>query len=220
MPRDETTVGREPLSSFLARAVAAAVVGMLVARALGADRLVMPLTVAASTGFVAIAVAAGGMEWGYGRLMVGALVLCWLGDVVGPHSFVSGLFSFLLAHLVLVAAFWSLGVTAKPLLAALGVAGVASAAVILAIYPHINGPERLPAIAYAAAISVMVAFAAGTRGGPGWRLRLAAAVLFYVSDIDVALWRFVGGDFPYAWGCYPLYYSACVMLALTAAPPR
>jgi hypothetical protein len=42
-----------------------------------------------------------------------------------------------------------------------------------------------------------------------------AASLFYLSDIAVAYWRFMPGDNSRcAFLCYPLYYPACLLLAL------
>jgi hypothetical protein len=68
-------------------------------------------------------------------------------------------------------------------------------------------------LAYLTVISLMVAAAAGTRGG-AWRYAVLAAALFYVSDIVVADGRFVHSSIRHDLLCYPLYYGACVLLAL------
>jgi uncharacterized membrane protein YhhN len=67
-------------------------------------------------------------------------------------------------------------------------------------------------IGYMGVISVMVATAIGTRH-PNVRLLAIAACLFYVSDIGVAYWKFMGGGSLSAFFCYPLYYPACLLLA-------
>jgi hypothetical protein len=68
-------------------------------------------------------------------------------------------------------------------------------------------------------ISIMVATACGTRH-PNAVLLAVAAVLFYVSDIAVAHWKFVSDGSWHAFFCYPLYYPACLLLALGSRPAR
>ncbi|NNF87904.1 MAG: hypothetical protein HKM97_05225, partial [Acidimicrobiia bacterium] len=68
----------------------------------------------ASAGFIAVAVAAGALDTGFGRWMLAALVLSALGDVFllgsSEARFLGGLGSFLTAHLVYGIAFLVRGV--------------------------------------------------------------------------------------------------------------
>src|SRR5690606_11871323 len=63
----------------------------------------------ASSCFVALAVALGADQSAYGRLVLGALLLGWLGDALllsrRPPAFMAGLGAFLLAHALYAAAF-------------------------------------------------------------------------------------------------------------------
>ena len=59
-----------------------------------------------STGFVAVALAAGGLGSTSGRTILVGTALCWIGDLVLTWSFTAGLVSFLLAHVAFSLAFW------------------------------------------------------------------------------------------------------------------
>ena len=63
------------------------------------------------------------------------------------------------------------------------------------------------------------AFAFGTRPGSPRGIFLPGAARFYVSDLFVARWAFVGGGSVNAYFCYPLYYAACLLLAHAAGSP-
>jgi len=168
---------------------------------------------AASASFVLIALLGGGLRSATGVLMVLGLIGCFMGDVLGPRSFIAGVAAFLVAHLFFIAAYVlrrgdpRLGLKVFLLFALLSVA------VMSGLYDRGEGAERAIVVAYAFVISVMVGAAASAIRLPGGRLVFAAAVVFYVSDIAVGYWKFVGGEFPYALVCYPLYYTACTMLA-------
>jgi len=43
----------------------------------------------------------------------------------------------------------------------------------------------------------------------------SAAVLFYISDVFLANWRYVSTARWNMFVCYPLYYTACVLLAVS-----
>ncbi len=202
--------------SVLAIVIALAVPGLLV-HGLLPGLPPMAFIATASTAFVLIALLSGGLRSASGALMVAGLVGCLMGDVLGARgSFIASVAAFLTAHLLFIAAYvlrrgdLRRGLAVSLLFAAL------SAMVMTGIYGRANGAERAIAVAYAVVISAMVGAAASTAHLRGGRLILVAAVVFYVSDIAVAYWKFVGGDFPYAWGCYPLYYTACTMLAFGA----
>ena len=69
----------------------------------------------ASAGFIAIAVSVGAAESGYGRAVLAALALSWLGDLLlsyrSSRACRGGLVAFLLAHVAYIAAFAIRGVS-------------------------------------------------------------------------------------------------------------
>lgn len=156
-----------------------------------------------------------------------ALIFCAVGDVLGPIRFEWGASAFLFGHLLLIGAFVTLGVTRRRLILALCFVPI-SLVVYAAILPHvgriyfddvggywpkIEGELFSIVTGYTFVITVMVVMALGT----GRRLVAAAAIIFYVSDIFVAVWKFVDPAQSYAWYCYPLYYLACFLFALTVS---
>ena len=63
----------------------------------------------------------------------------------------------------------------------------------------------------------MVITAVGARGAGASRLIVAGALMFFVSDLSVAMQRIVETDFPtIIWGL-PLYYAGQICLALGTA---
>jgi uncharacterized membrane protein YhhN len=173
----------------------------------------------ASTGFVLAALAAGALDSTYGRFVLGALVLSWLGDVLlipkAKASFLAGLASFLLGHVAFAAAFLVRGVSPLALgAAALPLAGAARAA-LRWLRPHVPDAMRAPVQAYVIVISAMVACAVGTVWAAGNPLVLLGALAFFVSDLAVARERFVENTVRNKlWGL-PLYYGAQLLLAST-----
>lgn len=175
----------------------------------------------ASTGFLATAVSAGALRHGFGRIIFAGLLLSMAGDMFlvgqGQRYFLFGLASFLLAHIAYTTAFILHGQHRRhALLAALPV--IVIAVVVLAwLKPHLEPPIELPVQVYVAAISLMVITAFGARGAGASRLVVIGAVLFFVSDLAVAMQRIVAPGFPaYLWGL-PLYYSGQLCLALGAS---
>jgi uncharacterized membrane protein YhhN len=169
----------------------------------------------ASTAFVWFAVARGAGHTPYGRAILVALVLSWLGDVLlipkAAAAFRAGVLAFGLGHVAFVAAFLLRGsrpAVALPLLAALALVGWT---VRRHLRPRVPGPLRPAIDGYIAVITAMLATAAGTlvpwiAGG---------ALAFYLSDLSVARDRFVKPAFANrAWGL-PLYYGAQFVLAAT-----
>jgi uncharacterized membrane protein YhhN len=126
-------------------------------------------------------------------IVVAALTLSLVGDVLlvlPADLFVPGLAAFLLAHVAYVVAMLVLGALSGGLL--LGLVGVAIAAAVIGVR-IVRGAARhdpalrAPVLAYLAAISLMVATAAGT----GVAVVLAGALLFYASDAVLGWTRFV-----------------------------
>jgi uncharacterized membrane protein YhhN len=200
---------------------AAAVVAFLVAEKFESSVgrwIAKPL---ASAGFVGAALAARALESANGRWIFGALVFSWLGDVLLiPHStFILGLASFLIAHLLFAAAFLARGVDARVTLVAFAVSMVPALVVARWLLPHVEKKMRAPVIAYMAAISVMVSLAVGSANFyyTGWYAQIAAFA-FYLSDLSVARDRFVAPGFVNRlWGV-PLYYFAQLLFAFSLLP--
>jgi uncharacterized membrane protein YhhN len=172
----------------------------------------------ASTGFIAIALSAGALSSSYGKVVVVALVLSWMGDLLltftSRQAFLGGLVAFLLGHVAYSVAFGRLGVDP--------IAGAASAVVvaIIAVFvwrwlaPHV-GDMAAPVVAYVVVISVMVTLAFGSFGDGATLLIPVGATLFFVSDLFVARDKFVApGTVNRVWGL-PLYYGAQILLALS-----
>lgn len=175
----------------------------------------------ASTGFLIAAWGAGAFDSHYGLWIFGALVLCWWGDVLlmprGKAFFVAGLVAFLLGHLGFVGAFIAQGIDWT------WAGGVAVPAVVIAagvlrwLTPQVPESLRGAVTAYTSIITAMVILAAGCVGAGGSIWMLIGALLFWVSDISVALDRFCGAGFlNRAWGL-PAYFTACLILAATPA---
>ncbi len=173
----------------------------------------------ASAGFIAVAVAAGALDTGFGRWMVAALVLSALGDVFllgsSEATFLGGLGSFLTAHLVYGIAFLVRGVAAPGLLAIVPFA-VFARQVLRWLSPHLSDRMRGPVVAYAVVISIMGVLAAGT-AADSWDWRIpAGAIMFVISDLAVARDNFVAPGFSNRlWGL-PLYYGGQLLLAWAA----
>ncbi|MEN8113226.1 MAG: lysoplasmalogenase [Actinomycetota bacterium] len=179
-----------------------------------------PLKMIASTGFILVALSSGALSNPYGRIVLAALVLSWVGDILltyqSRQAFLGGLVAFLLGHVAYSAAFGYRGV--EPVAAGIAVVAVALLAIFVWrwLAPHV-GDMAAPVMAYIVIISVMVVLAFGTSGSdPNWMIT-TGAVLFFASDIFVARNQFVApGIVNRVWGL-PLYYLAQVLLALTAA---
>ncbi|MDJ0906593.1 MAG: lysoplasmalogenase [Woeseiaceae bacterium] len=175
----------------------------------------------ASTGFLATAVSAGALRHGFGRIVFAGLLLSMAGDMFlvghGRRYFLLGLASFLLAHIAYTTAFILHGQQRRDALVAALPVMVVAVGVLAWLQPHLEPPIALPVQVYVAAISLMVITAFGARGAGASRLIVIGAVLFFVSDIAVAMHRIVAPDFPaYLWGL-PLYYSGQLCLALGAS---
>lgn len=208
-----------PVVCLLAAITWTAAAAMLAAKFHGFRNAAWIAILVASCSYVAIGALGRPLQSKYNLFLFLALLSCWLGDVVGPQDFVWGLYAFLAAHLFFLMAFlsvqlrWKSSAHAAPLLTIL-------AALLLAwIMPDVPDEERTAVACYTAVISTMVVGAWGARHHNDWIA--PAAILFYVSDVFVARWRY-GGTPINGYLCYPLYYTACVLFALSmqGAIPR
>ena len=176
----------------------------------------------ASAGFVGIALIAGAWQSEYGRWVLLALILSWLGDVLlipqkSPKIFQAGIFSFLLGHLAYAMAFWVRGIDMAWGIVAIVILTLPAGLILRWLKPNLPKDMQIPVYAYIAVISLMVALSAATTA---FRLSLSifiGAFMFYCSDLSVARDRFIAEGFVNRlWGL-PLYYCAQIILAGTAA---
>jgi uncharacterized membrane protein YhhN len=175
----------------------------------------------AAAGFVGAALAQGALATPYGRLVLGGLVLSWVGDVLliprgARRAFLAGLGSFLLAHLAYTIAFAVRGLDLRSTAFAAVPVAAAGLLALRHLWPHVqeNAPRlQRPVLAYLAVISTMVVTAFGTAGAAPSALIWAGATAFYASDLAVARQRFVAPAFSNKlWGL-PLYFAAQLALA-------
>jgi uncharacterized membrane protein YhhN len=212
-------------SSFtvVAFSTAAAVVALLIAERAKARRRVAVAKTLASLGFLLAAWSAGALGSDYGRTILAGLCLCFFGDLLLiPDSracFLAGLVSFLLGHLVFAGACVVRGVHwPAAAIAALILLGPA-VVIVRWLLPHLDPKMRAPVLAYAAAITAMVALATGSVVDRPSSTLAAGALGFYLSDLSVARDRFVAPAFVNrAWGL-PLYYAAQLLLAASVEAP-
>ena len=156
-------------------------------------------------------------------LILAGLIFCLMGDVFlglpQQKMFTMGLAAFLAGHIFYIIGFRSLvGIDqwiSWPPLVVIGV----SAAVLVWLWPHL-GNMRLPVLFYVVVITVMAAGAwavyrnySCALNGP--LLILAGAVLFYLSDLFVAINRFVKAGFINRLIGLPLYYLGQFLLAFS-----
>lgn len=182
----------------------------------------------AATAFLGAALQHGALGSTYGRLVLGALVLCWLGDVLlipekRPELFLAGIGSFLAGHVVFAAAFASRGIDLGSLAIWGAAMGCAAALALRWLVPHVEGIFRVAVPVYTIVIAAMVALAAAAShsasqaetAAEGLPTMLIGALAFAISDLAVARERFVRPAFANgAWGL-PLYFAAQLTLAGT-----
>lgn len=196
-----------------------------VAHAAGRPAEAGTLKMLAATAYLAFALVLGADESVYGRLVLTALALSWVGDLclIGTgRLFLAGLASFLLAHVAYTAGFLVRGVAPAPTVVGLVVMMAVAASTMRWLLRH-RLPEqyRVPVVAYLVAIGAMVALALGT----AWpdmatgtavvtgRAILVGAGAFAVSDILVARHRFVRPEARNRLVGLPLYFAAQLLLA-------
>ena len=177
----------------------------------------------ASTGFLGYAWHCGALDTLFGSIIFSALVLSWLGDVLliprTQKPFLAGLFAFLLGHVAFVAAF----IVAEPDWARAGffLIPLTVLSVMVGRWMVPKAPEkmRVPVIAYTGVITLMVALAGGLWDGDNGQHIFMAAFVFYLSDLSVAINRFVSPAFIHRlWGL-PAYYIAQLAFAFLSGTP-
>lgn len=173
----------------------------------------------ASSGFIVLAIHAGGLRSSYGRVILAGLAFSWLGDAAligeGQSSFLFGLGAFLVAHIAYIAAFVIAGLSARWIGVAAFPIAVIAFAVAVWLDPYIAQDLVVPVRLYILVISLMVITAFGARGRGASTLIVAGAVSFFLSDLSVAALRLVQTDIPtYILGL-PLYYAAQINFALS-----
>lgn len=175
----------------------------------------------ASTCFVLVAVSLGAHRSGYGRFILGALLLGWLGDALllsrAERAFMGGLAAFLLSHVLFAAAFLSGPLSPQAMGAAALLAAVFGAVVLRWLLPHTPRQFKAPVLAYVVVILAMCVAATGVAvHSQRWAV-LVGALLFTASDISVARDRFVHPAYVNRlWG-WPTYFLAQLVLAWTVA---
>ncbi|MFP4250506.1 MAG: lysoplasmalogenase, partial [Armatimonadota bacterium] len=205
---------RPRLAGVLAALTWLSVVAMLLRDPLGIGGPARPWLIAASTGFVFVRVIGGGLGTTPGRLLLAGLIACWFGDYLGPVNFIGSVVAFGLAHLAFMGAFIAIGIDRARLPMPAAVTIAVGVAVGWWLLPQVPADQRAMIVGYMLVISAMVVTAWGMREHPARGILIAGAVIFYVSDIFVARWRFVSPGPENAWLCYPLYYAACLLFAL------
>jgi uncharacterized membrane protein YhhN len=203
----------------LAGLCAAAVAVTLAAERRGSRTAAWIAKPVASTTFLVAAVHWGALETAYGRLVLAALALSWLGDVLlipkARAYFAAGLAAFLLAHLAFAAAFVHRGLDSGAVVTATAVMAVGAALILRWLWTHLGGALRIAVVLYVLAIGAMAVTAFGATAAGGGPALLVGAVAFVVSDLAVARNRFVApGLINRVWGL-PLYYLAQFLLAST-----
>lgn len=172
----------------------------------------------ASTCFVSVAWALDAQATPYGRLILLALMLSWLGDVLLLASrfqwaFLAGLAAFLLAHVTFAIAFARAGVMGGAVVLATVPAVAVGWFVLRWLKPHLSPAFRLPVVAYVCAIMVMCVLAVAHAVSSAAWMVLLGAMLLAASDVSVARDQFVCNAFVNRlWG-WPTYFVAQLLLA-------
>jgi len=175
-----------------------------------------PFLIVASTGFVFTSLTAFMNHISrYGVFVIVALIFCWFGDFLGHYNFIASLLAFLLAHLAFIVAFFFHGVNKKGLFVSLGIFLISSSVIFHWLYPFVPDSDKIFVSIYMIVITAMVVLALGTRSSLSQIIISLGALLFYISDIFVARWKFVDQDSVNAFFCYPLYYTSCLLFALS-----
>ena len=175
----------------------------------------------AASSYVAIAVLAGAAETSWGRIMLAAMALCWLGDLfLVSHDrrwFLYGLMSFLAGHIAYSVAFVSRGLDLVILAPMIALLTVFAWRTWRWLQPHVETKMRLPVWAYLLAICTMMVLAVSTHVHTANAWIAIGALLFVVSDLAVARQRFVREAIANRMFGLPLYFAAQVSLAVSVA---
>jgi len=178
----------------------------------------------ASTAFVVLAGVSGAAGSGYGRLILTALVLSWIGDALllstRSSSFLAGIIAFFLAHLTFAAAFVSRPFDITWLVVAFVILGAAGILFHRWLRQHLRSFFRIAVPVYLAAIVLMTSLAIAVCVTTAAPIFAIAALTFAASDVAVALDRFIKPSIlNKAWGL-PLYFGAQILYALSVLVDR
>ncbi|MBL8419240.1 MAG: lysoplasmalogenase, partial [Dechloromonas sp.] len=179
---------------------AVAVAGLLVAEYRESRRGLWLAKPVASAAFIWLGLASGALGSGYGRWVLVALLLCWLGDVLliprdQPRVFKAGVFAFLLGHVAYGAAFLTRPLDPYGLAAGAVIVGVVILTVLRWLGKSLPADMAGPVRTYMLVIGFMSALACGvTAAGGPWAVAVGA-LAFTASDISVARDRFVRHQF-------------------------
>lgn len=174
----------------------------------------------ASTAYLLVAAGLGAHQTRYGRLVFVALFFCWLGDVLGPDHFLLGASMFLVAHLFFVPAFIMQSRSANAIVGAIIFGLGATGVVLYGLWPRIDDNAQPLMAAYGGVIAIMLGAAWATVGRHGRVLVPVGATTFYVSDLCLAQTAFLDGGRIWTVTGYPLYYTACLLLAWSIREAR
>lgn len=161
----------------------------------------------------------------FAGLILIALLFCLGGDVLlalgSRGTFLLGLVSFLMGHVMYAAAFFMVGKVGPLMAVGVMLLMVAAAFTWRWLEPHLEN-MKIPALAYIVVISIMVCGAFGIIGNstiPAYARGsvFAGAILFYISDLFVARQRFVVSAHVNRMVGLPLYYAGQFLLAFSAA---
>lgn len=175
----------------------------------------------AALGFCLIAIASGALETLYGQIILGALLVCALGDIfllnrTSKTVFTLGMGAFAFGHI-----FYSLAVLFLPLDIELSLYPMIAITILCTqvpyfIYksmkPHLVTDMKGPVAIYTLIISLMVFVSLSKIMTPFWLVSLAA-VMFATSDYFVARDRFVKPNPKNALAITPLYFGAQALFA-------
>jgi uncharacterized membrane protein YhhN len=171
----------------------------------------------ASLCFVALALEGGALESSYGLLLISGLILCLFGDVFlipsNDKTFIAGLGSFLLGHLLYALAFFQLAVHPTAMLISLLPVAALGIISLRWLWPHLPPNMKVPVCAYVVVICTMLLAASLCWGTTPGAWILLGAWGFAISDLSVARNQFVSPGFSNRlWGI-PLYFGAQLLLA-------
>ncbi len=173
----------------------------------------------ASTAFVMLAFANGAADSNYGRLILAALVLSWVGDALllslQSSFLLVGIAAFFLAHVAFAFAFASQRFDTTWLIVSLTVVGAAGSVFLGWLWKYLRIFYKVAVPVYLVAIAIMTSLAISVSSVSQSPLLAIGAIMFASSDVSVARNRFVERKISNkAWGL-PLYYVAQLLFAIS-----
>jgi uncharacterized membrane protein YhhN len=158
------------------------------------------------------------------RLVLAALTASLIGDalLLSPTLFLPGLVAFLVAHGFFITAF-SRGVGFWPSRTAVAAVASFAALIVAMIWPGVGAGLRAPVAIYVAVVAAMAAQAVGRatvlRDGAAVAVGVGG-VLFMLSDMTIALFKFGNVGWPVDQWTLPTYYLAQGLIAFCVLPRR